>query len=133
MQDRVETVRRAYDAFNSGDSETLSNLLSDADWHEAEGGPYGGSFRGFREVNEKVFTPIMSDIEDFQARPDEILPAGEDRVLVLGRYTGSAANGRLEVPFAHVSTVRDGRIVRFLGYNDTHKFREAVGQVHEPA
>ena len=72
--------------------------------------------------------PITQDVEGFAARPDEILDGGDEKVVSLGTYSGQMANGPVDVPYAHVWTVQDGKIVRFVQYTDTKLFGEAVGK-----
>jgi ketosteroid isomerase-like protein len=127
MADRTEIVGQIYNAFAAGDGAKLSELLADTHWTEAPGLPYGGVYRGFGEVAQNVFGPIGRDVEGFSAVPNEIMPAGDDRVLATGTYRGTGAAGPLEAPFAHLWTVRDGQITHFVQYADTHLFRQAVG------
>lgn len=127
MIDRVRTVTEVYSAFAEGNGAALQQLLADTEWVEAGGMPYGGVYRGFAEIAANVFGPIGSDVEEFTAAPDEIVAAGEDRVLATGTYRGRGAGGELAAPFAHLWTVRDGRISRFVQYADTHLFRQAAG------
>jgi uncharacterized protein len=127
-KDRLDVIRSLYDAFAGGDMERIAELIGEADWQEAEGMPYGGRYRGADEVFANVFGRIAADVEGFSARPDEILAAGDDRVLALGRYRGKGAGGDLDVAFAHLWTVEDGRIAKFVQYADTHKFRQAIAQ-----
>ncbi|HYX47810.1 MAG TPA: nuclear transport factor 2 family protein [Sphingomicrobium sp.] len=127
MTDRTQTVQQLYSAFANGDSSSLQEMLADTHWVEAAGMPYGGTYHGFGEVAEKVFGPITSDVQGFTAKPDEIIPAGEDRVLAMGTYRGTGSAGEVATPFAHLWTVRDGRITNFVQYVDTHLFRKAIG------
>jgi len=127
MSDRVEVVEDLYSAFANGDGAKLGELLADTHWVEAPGMPYGGVYRGFSQVAENVFGPIGRDVTEFSAVPDEIIPAGEDRVLSIGTYRGTGSAGPLEAPFAHLWTVHDGRITHFVQFADTHLFRQAVG------
>ncbi len=62
----------------------MAELLSNTHWVEATGMPYGGTYLGFGDVAANVFGPITSDVQGFTAKPDEIIPAGEDRVPALG-------------------------------------------------
>lgn len=124
--DRMEVVRGLYEALGNGDMDRVASAISATDWEEAEGMPYGGHYRGADEVFQNVFGRISADVQDFSARPDELLPAGDDRVLAIGRYRGRGRNGDLDAAFAHLWTVRDGEIVKFVQYADTHKYREAV-------
>ena len=125
--ERTELVESLYAAFANGDGARLGELLQDTHWVEAEGLPYGGTYRGFGEVAANVFGPIGRDVQEFSAKPDAVIPAGEDRVLTLGTYRGTAAGGELAAPFAHLWTVRDGRITHFVQHVDTHLFRQALG------
>jgi len=127
MTERVQTVRQLYSAFAEGDMPRLGELLADTHWVEAAGMPYGGTYRGFGEVATNVFGPMMNDVQGFTATPDEIIPAGDDRVLALGAYRGSGSAGEVAAPFAHLWTVRDGRVTNFVQYADTHLFRKAIG------
>lgn len=127
MNDRVEIVSRVYQSFGNGDAAALAALLADVDWYEAEGMPYGGRYRGFEEVAVNVFGPIGKDVEGFTAKPDAIVPAGDDQVLATGRYRGSASAGAVDVAFAHLWTVTNGQIARFVQYADTHLYRQALG------
>jgi ketosteroid isomerase-like protein len=127
MTDRVQTVQQLYAAFGEGDAARLEELLADTHWVEAAGMPYGGIYRGFGEVAANVFGPITNDVQGFTAKPDEIIPAGDDRVLAVGTYRGNGAAGEVATPFAHLWTVRDGRVTHFVQYADTYLFRQAVG------
>ncbi len=124
---RVTVVGSVYQAFGGGDVEAIGGLLAEVEWHEAEGLPYGGVYRGAEAVFQNVFGPIARDVQGFAARPQELLPVGEDRVLALGRYTGTGSQGELDIAYAHVWTVQAGRVVKFVQYTDTYKYRQAVG------
>jgi ketosteroid isomerase-like protein len=127
MADRTEIVAEIYQAFGAGDGARLGELLADTHWVEAEGLPYGGTYRGFGEIAENVFGPIGRDVHGFTAVPEEIMPAGDDKVLALGTYRGTGAAGEMAAPYAHLWTVRDGQITHFVQYADTHLFRQAIG------
>lgn len=125
--DRMALVQRAYQAFGSGDMATVGELLADIEWNEAAGMPYGGRYHGAAAVFANVLGPIAQDFEGFSAQPDEMLLAGDDRVLVLGHYRGTGKAGALEAPYAHLWTASDGKLTRFVQYADTYLFRQASG------
>ena len=127
MSEATAILTALYEAFAAGDGDALERLLGDTEWVEARGGPYGGTYKGLGEVAEKVFGPIGRDVQDFSAKPDEILPVGDDRAIALGIYRGRTATGPLETRFAHLARVADGRIVHFEQFTDTHEWRQAVG------
>ncbi|HZO49189.1 MAG TPA: nuclear transport factor 2 family protein [Gaiellaceae bacterium] len=125
----VEIVRRSYEAFARGDLDgVLADMADDIEWHQAQGLPHGGLYRGLAEVRRHVFDPLDRDWwTEFAAEPHEFVDGG-DQVVVLGRYRGVArgTGKRLDVPFAHVWTLRDGKAVRFRQFLDTAGWVEAL-------
>ena len=89
--------------------------------------PYGGTYRGLSEIAANVFGPIGADIAGFSAVPDELIEAGDDRILAIGHYRGTGKSGPLDVLFAHLWVVDGDRISRFDQFTDTHEFRKALG------
>lgn len=130
MSDRAERVRQAYAAFARGDLDrALADMDEDIEWHQAQGLPHGGTYRGLAAVRRAVFDPIEEEWwESFAASPEEVIACGA-HVLVLGRYTGRSrrTGARLDVPFAHLWTFRGQRVVRFRQFTDTRGFVEALG------
>jgi ketosteroid isomerase-like protein len=125
----VEIVKRSYDAFARGDMDgVLGDMDPDIEWHQAQGLPHGGYYRGLDEVRRNIFDPLDAEWwDEFTAVPDEFLDAGE-HVVVLGRYRGKAKQtGRpLDVPFVHVWTLRDEKAVRFRQFLDTAGWVDAL-------
>lgn len=125
MSDAVSAARAVYDAFAAADMPALDAALRHIEWHENLGMPYGGVWHGFAEVAQNVFGPIANDIPDFSAIPDELLPLGADRAVAFGYYRG--LDDKVAAPFCHVWTVRDGALVKFVQYADSHLYRAQAG------
>ena len=129
MGEAVEATRRSYEAFARGDMDAVvADMHPEIEWHQAEGLPHGGLYRGLEEVRREIFEPLDAEWwAEFAAEPHEILDAG-DEVVVLGRSRGSAmATGKpLDVPFVHVWSFREGRAWRFRQFLDTAGWREAL-------
>jgi ketosteroid isomerase-like protein len=125
----VEVVAQSYEAFARGDmAGVLAHMHDDIEWHQAQGLPHGGLYRGLDEVRRNVFDPLDRDWwEEFDATPEHFLDAGSD-VVVLGRYRGVArGTGKvLDVPFVHVWTLDDGLAVRFRQFLDTAGWNDAL-------
>lgn len=125
----LDTVKRSYAAFDRGDMDAvLEAMTDDIEWQQAQGLPHGGTYRGVAEVRANVFDPLDRDWwSSFAAVPTEFLDAG-DEVVVLGRYQGVAkgTEKRLDVPFVHVWSLRDGRAWRFRQFLDTAGWVEAL-------
>ena len=129
MASPLEIVRRSYDAFARHELDAvLADMDPDIEWFQAQGLPHGGVYRGVDEVRRNIFDPLDRDWwDEFSADPDEFIDAG-DEVVVLGRYRGVAkgTRKRLDVPFVHVWSFRDGKAWRFRQFLDTAGWREAL-------
>jgi hypothetical protein len=125
----VAAVRRSYEAFARDDLDgVVADMHEEIEWHQAQGLPHGGFYRGLVEVRRAIFEPLDEEWwDEFSADPDEFIDAGAD-VLVLGRYRGRAkgTGKELDVPFAHVWSFRDGKAVRFRQFLDTAGWVEAL-------
>lgn len=129
MTTPIDTVRGFYDALGRGDVPGVLALLhSELEWTEAERFPYyGGTWRSPREILDKLFVPLARDWDGFSAKAHDFIAQGE-RVVSLGVYAGTfKRTGRsMTAPFAHVWTVRDGRIAKFDMHTDTAKVLDAL-------
>ncbi len=121
-QENVGVVRRAYQNFRSGDiAGILDSVTDDVDWRlpEIAGVPFSGARRGRASVSE-FFSSLADAQESVSFEPREFVAQG-DKVVALGRYdwrvrrTGREYGG----DWAHVFTVRGGRIVGFHEYMDS--------------
>ena len=124
----LETIKNLYDAFGQGDiPSVLKPFDENIEWTEAEGFPYGGTYTGADAIVENVFMKLGSEWEKFSAVPNEFLDAG-DNIVALGNYSGKyiQTGKSMRVPFAHVWTLRGGKIVKFVQYTDTLKVSEAL-------
>ena len=125
----VDATRRAYEAFGRGDLDgVVADMHPEIEWRQAQGLSHGGVYRGLDEVRRAIFDPLEEEWwDEFAADAEEFLDAG-DHVVVLGRYRGRAkrTGRRLDVPFVHVWTYRDGRATRFRQFLDTAGWRDAL-------
>jgi uncharacterized protein len=129
MNSPVDIVRGFYDALGRGDVPGVLGRLHDKlEWTEAKGFPYySGTWHSPQEVLEKLLVPLSQEWDGFSARAHEFIAQG-DRVVSLGEYSGKfkATGKSMSAAFAHVWTIRDGRLARFDMYTDTAKVREAL-------
>ena len=130
-RENVELVRGIYDAFAAGDIEgVLGRMAPDMVWNEAENFAYadGNPYRGPEAILTGVFGRIGQEWNGFEARPEELLDAGET-VVALGRYRGTCkATGRaMDAQMAHVWRVADGKAAAFQQYTDTLQAARVMG------
>jgi uncharacterized protein len=130
-QENRQIVEQAYANFKAGDIPTLLRSMSDdVSWQlpEIENVPFAGKRQGRGAVGE-FFSTLASqqDVRSFE--PHEFIAQG-DKVVALGHYVWQVkANGRTyESDFAHVFTVRAGRIVGFHEFMDSAAVAKAFRQ-----
>jgi uncharacterized protein len=89
--------------------------------------PYGGVYKGGKDIAQNVFGPLLEDIPNFAITPEQFI-ASEDTVAAVVRYGGSgkATGKELDLPVVHIWDVRNGKIARFRQFVDTAKFLEVV-------
>lgn len=124
----LQVVRSYYDSLVPGRRALLMDLLDPHIHLEIPAGfPGGGrSYEGIKGYIEE-FLYYFYGTFDMRTLPEEFLDAGET-VIALGRFEGTvvATGSPVNVPFAHVWTVRDGRLVRGRMFTDTATFSCAL-------
>ena len=124
----LKSVQKVYEDFAKGDIfSVLGFLTPDTQWTEAEGFPYAGTYVGPKAVLEGVFMRLGSEWNGFAAVPDEFVDGG-DTIVALGKYSGTykATGKSLDVNFAHVWKVQDGKATSFVQHVDTLVVHRAV-------
>lgn len=115
-------VKQAYEAFGRGDVPAILNLVADqVDW-ELVGPtslPYAGRRKNHKEVAD-FFAAVASSDDIHAFEPREFIEADE-HVTVLGweDATTRDTNRKFESQWAHVFTVKNGKITRWRGFVNT--------------
>ena len=124
MSTNLEIVRGMYE---QGPPALMAALAPDVEWTEAAGFPYAGTYRGPDEVAKNVFARLGSEWNGFHIDVEAYHDAG-DTIIVRGFYGGSyGKTGRpMKASFAHVLTLKGGKVVRFVQYVDSRKVWEAM-------
>ncbi len=126
MSDNVETTRAAYEAFSSGDMDTLGGLFADdVVWVTSDELPLGGTTNGRDAVIEN-FTQIPQYWSEFSVDPQDFIDGG-DWVTVRGTQRGTGQGGSFEAPFAHLLEFADGKVTRGEFFGDSAKAKAALG------
>lgn len=121
-QENILVVEKAYNNFKSGDIKSLlETLAEDVQWElpSMENVPFSGKRAG-REQVRQFFATLAELQESLQFEPREFI-ADRDKVVSLGyyRWRVKSTDKTFECPFAHVFTIRDGKVVRFQEFMDT--------------
>lgn len=119
MSDAINIVRSFYEKLSAGDAAgALSLMTPDIEWTTMW--HYKVDGRGPERVAEGLFKPLMQEWTSFSLVPTEFIGDG-DTVVSLGDFTGQhgTTHKRSDARYAHVWTIRDGRIATFRQYIDT--------------
>jgi ketosteroid isomerase-like protein len=129
-QEAIKTVREAATAFRRGDLDAwLEYMADDIDYRAVEGalddrGPIHGKVAVRAYLDDWVGT-----FDDFRGELLELIEAGEDKVISVGRISGRAKLSGVEtdLTYAAVYTIRDGKIARGREYWTKEQALEAAG------
>jgi ketosteroid isomerase-like protein len=126
----AELARDLYGALARGDGERVEELLDPSfEGLLAEGLPLalGGRRTGPAAMRELGWWAIGREFA-VRAEPREWISCADGRLLVLGRYVGTArATGRtLDAAFAHLWSARGGRLVALWQLTDTALWAAAL-------
>jgi ketosteroid isomerase-like protein len=126
--DNVSIIRSGYEAFGRGDIEAVLALFDpEIEWNVPDTLGLETPARGVQAVGA-FFRELSQLWQELHVEPKEIVAIDGDRVLALGTHRGRVADGEaVEIPFAHVWTLRDGRPVRFFEYADAALVLRAQG------
>jgi ketosteroid isomerase-like protein len=114
MTSNKDIIRDTYEASPEQKGERLRAALApDASWTEAAGFPYAGTYVGFEAIAAGVFKRLATEWADYRAQAHTYLEDG-DQVAAFGVYSGTyrATGKAMTATFAHLYTLKDGKIVR---------------------
>lgn len=129
-EDNEKRVRAFYEATAPGHRDALRGIQAPHVIYDLpEGMPIGcGHFEGLQDVLERFLTSFYGAF-DVRFAAEEFIAAG-DTVVALGRIEGKTRKGgiSIDVPFAHVWTVRDGYLQRLRAFTDTALLAQALAK-----
>lgn len=126
--ENVETVRRAYEALNARDVETALALFTDDfvnDWSRSVG-PYAGVYAGPAEARG-FFATFLEAVDELRFEIEDAHEIGEHvLVLVQAHVRGRGSGAEVVARGAHLWTLRDGKVCRFVLFQGEAEARAAV-------
>ena len=127
-EQNAEIVRAAYEAFDRGDLDAVSELQDPAvEWRTSEEDPDAAIHSG-REAVRRYFEGYLETFPGLRAELEECVGVSERQVLTTVRYTGRARASGMEMDWRQsvLYTLRAGLIVRVEEYFDRDQALEAV-------
>jgi uncharacterized protein len=108
--ENVAIMRRAYEAFNTGDMDTLTELMDETVWHLPGRSSMAGDYEG-SGATLAYFGQIAQETGGtFRAELQHIAADGEDRVVGIQRSTADRNGKHLDVADCIVFELRDGKV-----------------------
>ena len=130
QEQNEKRVRAFYEATVPGHRESLRGLQSPHVIYDLpEGMPIGcGHFEGLQDVLDRFLSSFYGSL-DVHFVAEEFIAAGEE-VVALGRIQGKTRKTGvpIDVPFAHVWTVRGGYLQRLRAFTDTAVLAQALAK-----
>lgn len=129
MGEAADIIAAHYAAAERGDLEGMLVPFADAiEWTEMAGFPYAGTYVGPDAVRREVLERLGREWKGFRAEVERIIDGSDGTVVAVGGYSGTyRATGRsMTARFVHLWQVRDGAIIRFEQFADTHVVRSCM-------
>jgi ketosteroid isomerase-like protein len=127
-RENVEIVRRGIDAFSRAAWEESVELMApEVEWHDAPDLPEAQRYQGREKVLAR-WRDMAEALDQFTVEIEQFFDAGDQVVVFLtsrgrGRISGIEVSRKL----AQVYTVRDGRVIKIVGYDNRALALEAAG------
>jgi ketosteroid isomerase-like protein len=129
-QENADVVRRAFEAGARGDVDAAAEFWDpNIVWLAAEGAIDDvGEMRGLAAVR-RYFQEGFDTFDDLSLVAEEVRDVGDERVLSIQRLKGRAKLSGIEIEmrYASVNTLRDGKVVRVREYLSVEDALKAVG------
>ncbi|WP_341990550.1 nuclear transport factor 2 family protein [Azorhizobium sp. AG788] len=128
MGANLDLVRSTYEGTSEDNGRNLlAALAPDAEWTEAAGFPYAGTYVGPQAITAGVFHRLGTEWIGYRAEVHTFMEDG-DRVAAFGVYSGTykATGKSMRASFAHLFEVKNGKIVRMTQYVDSAMVRAAL-------
>src|SRR3954447_13411393 len=121
MSENSDALKRGYDAFNSGDTDTVAELYTDdIRWEgpNTSGLPMSGVTEG-KDAVLQALGQIPEQFESFNVSPDEMVEQGET-IVVLSHIEGKTKAGNdVKTPGVEIWRMSNGKATRVQSLVDT--------------
>lgn len=129
MSENSDALKRGYEAFNSGDAQTLSEVFADdVRWEgpNTEGVPMSGTHEG-KDAVLQALRAIGESFETFGVSPDEMVEQGDTIVVLSHIEARSTAGNELKLPGVEIWRMSVGKAQRVQSLIDTAEVKKALG------
>jgi ketosteroid isomerase-like protein len=111
VNQNIERARKGYQAFDKGDLDTIRELLDrDVVWHVTGRSRFARDYHGIDDLFGNFFAPIISETGGTLKNEVHDILASDDHVIVLFTQRAERNGKKIEVRFAQIQHVRDGKV-----------------------
>ena len=126
-----ELTLQAYEAWNAKDFDTaIANVDPDIEWTFAGGAQFPGTdniYRGHEGVR-RFWREFIEPWESIRIEVTDTREAGDTLVVFVNFHGIGAGSGvELTVPFVHLLSYRNRKLIRLTGYANRDEALEAAG------
>lgn len=135
QDDNMEIVREAWDAWLRRDVDGMfAQLDPEIVWDMTHFREWPDVIHRGSESVRRFMDQWLEVWDDYEVGLNELLAAPDGRVVSLAWQRGKGRRSGLpmEMEWAQITTLRDGRIIRIDNYDDRSKALEAAGCVTRP-
>ena len=109
-QQNVAIMQRAYEAFNTGDTHTLSELMDETVWHVPGRSSMAGDYQGSGATLAYFGQLAQETGGTFRAELQHMAADGDNRVVGIQRSTADRNGKHLDVDNCIVFELKDGKV-----------------------
>ena len=128
MSENSDVLKRGYEAFNSGDVDTVKEIFADdVRWEgpNTEGVPMSGVSEG-KDAVLQALAEIGENFEKFHVSPDEMVEQG-DTIVVLSHLEAKTKSGtEVKLPGVEIWRMSEGKATRVQSLVDTAEIKKAL-------
>lgn len=135
LEEEKRLTLEAYEAWNARDFDAvIANISPDVEWTFAGGAQFPGTddvYRGHKGVR-RFWREFIDPWERIRLEITGTREAGDTLVVFVNFHgVGTGSGVELTVPFVHLLSYRDRKLVRFHAYADRDEALEAAGLSEE--
>ena len=107
----VAIMQRAYEAFNTGDMKTLTELMDETVWHLPGRSSMAGDYQGSGATLAYFGQLAQETGGTFRAELQHLAGDGDGRVIAIHHNSGERDGKHLDVECCIVFELKDGRVI----------------------
>lgn len=125
----IDIIKSTYEGETSKENgENLKRYLApNAIWREADGFPYAGTYFGYDDIAQNVFSKLESDWINYKFVPEDYV-SEDDNVIAYGTYFGinKKTNKYFQARVAHLWKLKESKIISFEQFVDSRIVMDAM-------